>query len=157
MKRMQSFLKRISDRVFTLHGVFNIMLVIMIVASAWVVAPRIVKSIHDPSCYTAYETSSKVYDQITRIVNDETQRPANNEQLTVWIKLKHTSNDNMCIIFASEKDADYLKNNTNYMRGLISTYKAFRQDSTVTPEQAQAFQHNQKLSQTCPYDCPTRN
>ena len=157
MKRVQSFLKRISDRIFTLQGVFNIMLVIMIVACAWVIVPRIVKSIHDPSCYTAYETSSKVYDQITRIVNDETQRPANNEQLTVWIKLKHTSNDNMCIIFASEKDADYLKNNTNYMRGLISTYKVLRQNSTVTPEQAQAFQHNQKLSQTCPYDCPARN
>ena len=157
-------MKHILDRAERILKRKSVQIVVLSIMGIWACGfciPQIIRiSVsNSTSCYAAYNESRTVYDQITLIVNDETERPVNDEQLTVWRELKRATNDYECPIFPHEHDTKNIKANTDHMRGLINTYKVFREDPKprVTPEQAQTYQRNQKLTQTCPYDCPARN
>ena len=111
-------------------------------------------------CLIASAKDRDVYNRITKIVNNETQRPVNAEQLEVWREMKHTELSTGCD--SDPLDPNQVEDNTQYMRNLIERYRQLQEQynhpnkHAVPLEQAQAYQHDQELSRTCPYDCPNR-
>lgn len=107
-------MKRILDRVKHIAESKTIQTVLMAIMGLIICVLCIPQFIrisvsNSTSCYTAYSESKEVYNRITLIVNDETERPVNDEQLTVWRELKRATNDYGCPIFPHEHDTKAIK------------------------------------------------